>query len=200
VFVKICGITNVDDAMAAVDAGADALGFNFYPRSPRYISPGDAFRIVRDLPANIVKVGIFVDENPRGIMSEAHLDVAQLYGSSTGVGLRAWRAVASHQLGNEIARYESEETEAYLLDAPSRELRGGTGVTFPWEIARGAAALTNKKIIVAGGLDELNVQQAIAEAHPWGVDACSRIETQPGRKDHGRMKKFIEAAHAGVAA
>lgn len=197
-FVKICGIANLDDALAAAEAGADALGFNFFRNSPRYISPTGAAVIAAKLRGDILKVGIFVNETPGNIASvslEAGLDVAQLYGNFECPGLRVWRAVAIRE-ATDIATAETQNAEALLLDTPSGRLFGGTGQTFPWRIAREAAKLTSRKIILAGGLDESNVEQAIEEAGPWGVDVCSRIEKEPGRKDHQRMKKFVEAAHA----
>lgn len=198
-FVKVCGITNREDALAAAEAGADAIGFNFYRDSPRYVSPTGAAVITAQLPRNTLRVGIFVDETPERIAAisiEAGIDIAQLYGISECPSLRVWRAVAIRE-ATEIATVEGQNAEAFLLDTPSSELLGGTGRTFPWRVAREAAQLTTRKIILAGGLDESNVQQAIEEALPWGVDVCSRIEKEPGRKDHQRMKKFIEAAHAG---
>lgn len=197
-FVKICGITNREDALAAAEAGADAIGFNFYRDSPRYVSPTGVAVISAKLPRNVLRVGIFVDETPERIASislEAGLDIAQLYGSSECPSLRVWRAVAIRE-AFEIASIEGQVGEAFLLDTPSERLLGGTGQTFPWRIAREATEFTSKKIILAGGLDESNVQEAIEEARPWGVDVCSRIEKEPGRKDHQRMKRFVEAAHA----
>jgi phosphoribosylanthranilate isomerase len=194
--VKICGITNREDALAAVEAGAGAIGLNFYRESPRYISPTGAATITANLPREVLKVGIFVDESPETITKialQAGLDVAQLHGTSACLSLPAWRAV-NNEAG--IVRFDAEHVEAFLFDTPSDFLYGGTGVTFPWEIARGASLLTTKKIIIAGGLDETNVGTAIAEARPWGVDVCSRIEIEPGRKDHVRMRMFIQAALA----
>lgn len=196
-FVKICGITNRDDALAASDAGADALGFNFYRDSPRYIAPTGAAAITAKLPAHVLRVGIFVDQTPEQIAAisiEAGIDIAQLYGCSECPALRVWRALAIRDAA-EIAGVDAKNAEAFLLDTPSNGLLGGTGQTFRWQVAREAAELTSKKIILAGGLDEANVRQAIEEARPWGVDVCSRIEREPGRKDHIRMKLFIEAAH-----
>jgi phosphoribosylanthranilate isomerase len=194
--VKICGITNRDDAMAAAEAGASALGFNFWRESPRYISPTGASIIAERLPHNVLKVGIFVDETAEEITRialQAGLDVAQLHGSSVCPSLRTWRACEVAQ-AVEVAWFPDKAAEAYLLDTAVAGFRGGTGTPFQWSLARAAAGLTDKRIIVAGGLDETNVQEAMEEARPWGVDACSRLETIPGRKDHERMRKFIQAA------
>jgi phosphoribosylanthranilate isomerase len=190
--VKICGITNREDALAAVEAGASAIGFNFYRESPRYISHTGAAMIGEKIPANVWKVGVFVNESPETIariVLDAGLDVAQLHGSSTARGVRIWRArVADETL---LAADTADETaEALIIDSPSQELFGGTGETWNW---RRAQELEHK-IIIAGGLDASNVRLAIAQAKPWGVDACSRIEKSPGLKDHDKMRKFIQAA------
>jgi len=194
--VKICGITNRGDALAAVDGGASALGFNFYPRSPRYIAPEEAREILAALPAGVVKVGVFVNEPAAAVASLAgqlSLDVVQLHGESAEIpaGLRVWRAVAVGP-GFDAASLDPLPAEAFLLDAPSGSAHGGTGRSFDWSLARGA----RRNVIIAGGLDETNVRRAIEEARPWGVDACSRLESSPGRKDHQRMAQFLKAARS----
>ena len=189
--VKICGITNRDDAMAAVEAGASAIGFNFYRESPRYLSPSGASLIAEKIPANVWKVGIFVSERAESISKIAlavGLDVAQLYGISEARGTRVWRACRSDDDINSALK--DDRVEALLLDSPSEVEYGGTGRTFDWKRAKGLA----KKTIIAGGLDASNVQRAIEEAFPWGVDACSRLEKSPGLKDHEKMREFIKAA------
>ena len=193
--VKICGITNQDDARAAVEAGASALGFNFYRHSPRYISPTGASLIGEKVPASVWKVGIFVDEAAPKIARiaiEAGLDIVQLHGEAQCSSFRSWRV---YPVRDEIDLecLNEDDAEAVLLDTASVDLRGGTGLTFRWELAKRASDMTAKKIIIAGGLDETNVEQAIAAAAPWGVDACSRLEVSPGRKDHAKMKRFIQA-------
>jgi phosphoribosylanthranilate isomerase len=189
--VKICGITNADDALAAAAAGATALGFNFYPPSPRFIQPEAAARIIEGLPREVWKVGVFVDMLPHEIARVqriAALDVAQLHGDEPPdqlpSGIRVWKAFRIDAAGLEAYR-----AEAFLLDAPS-DVYGGTGRTFDWTKAVG----TGRKIILAGGLDEDNVGAAIRQVRPWGVDACSRLESAPGRKDHARMARFVQAA------
>ena len=189
--IKICGITNREDAMAAVEAGASAIGFNFYPESPRYISPTGASLIAEKIPANVWKVGIFVDEGAPSVARtalRAGLDVVQLYGTAEACGIRIWRACRSDEVL--LPEMNGESIEALLLDSASQALLGGTGKTFEWSIARGLP----KKIVIAGGLDASNVRRAIEEAQPWGVDACSRLEKSPGRKDHDKVRLFVKAA------
>ena len=188
--VKVCGITNIEDARAAVDAGANAMGFNFYPKSPRYISFDTAQAIIATLPASILKVGVYVNEAPAGQAAQLQLDVLQVHGELTQYPTaRLWKAV-SVKTGFDAGMLDDPQAEAFLLDAPAPEQYGGTGKTFDWELVRGL----NRRIIVAGGLDASNVAQAIAVAKPWGVDACSRIESAPGKKDPQKMAAFIEAA------
>jgi phosphoribosylanthranilate isomerase len=192
--VKICGITNRADALAAADAGASALGFNFYPGSPRYVRPEVAQAILADLDRNVMKVGVFVNEPATHIVALAErlaLDVVQLHGEAAEfpAGLRVWRAVRVTP-GFSIAGLDAIPAEACLLDTPAADLYGGTGRTFDWSVTRGAGV----RVILAGGLDESNVREAIEAAHPWGVDACSRLESAPGRKDHGKMARFLKAA------
>ena len=197
--LKVCGITNQEDATAAVEGGATALGFNFYPRSPRYVTPGQAAGI--STAPGVRRVGVFVDEAPahiEEIARLARLDVAQLHGREqpdSYPGLAVWKAV---RVDNTIdfSPYEACPAEALLLDGPAAELYGGAGRAFDWRLARGLA----KPIVLAGGLDASNVARAIDMAHPWGVDACSRIESAPGKKDHQKMTEFLHAAEAALRA
>ncbi|HWQ53652.1 MAG TPA: phosphoribosylanthranilate isomerase [Bryobacteraceae bacterium] len=191
--VKICGITNREDALAAIEGGAAALGFNFWPRSPRYVAPRLAAEIGAALPASVWKVGVFVNEPLAAeIAREIGLDIVQLHGDETPAaypaGFRVWKA-ARVEAGFDLAAWDACPAEALLLDGPAGALYGGAGAAFDWNLARGA-----KKIVLAGGLDASNVRAAIEQAHPWGVDACSRIEAAPGRKDHRRMAAFLKAA------
>ena len=188
--VKICGITNLEDALAAVEGGARALGFNFWPGSPRFIAPETARAIIEELPAEVCKVGVFVDEKPEKVATiarEAGLDVVQLHGRETGsdfpAGLRVWKAI---RIGAHFDRAALDQypAEALLLDGAAN------GVVFDWTLAAGIG----RKVIVAGGLDATNVGKAIEQARPWGVDACSRLESTPGRKDHVKMAQFLKAA------
>jgi phosphoribosylanthranilate isomerase len=188
--VKICGITNLEDATAAVEGGASALGFNFWRRSPRYVTPESARSLIDQLPSTVWKVGVFVDEDAATvarIAREAGLDIVQLHGQETAEsfpqGARVWKAVRIRE-NFDVTRLNEYPSEAILLDGPAN------GKTFDWSLA----AHVSKKLIVAGGLDADNVRAAIDQAKPWGVDACSRLESAPGRKDHGKMAQFLKAA------
>jgi phosphoribosylanthranilate isomerase len=196
--VKICGITNAEDAAAAIAGGATAIGFNFYPRSPRYIAPEWAARIVT--PSGVRRVGVFVNE-PRetveSIVLLANLDVAQLHGEEPTKdypeGTAVWKA-ARVTGGFNFAAYRNARAEALLLDGPAGEIYGGAGRSFDWRMAAQSAC----RIIVAGGLDASNVAAAVAMAHPWGVDACSKLEKAPGIKDHKKMSEFLQAAREAL--
>ena len=193
--VKICGITKLADAVAAIEGGASALGFNFYPKSPRYIAPDCAAEMIAKLPASVWKVGVFVNESPERITEIAQhvgLDVVQLVGQAIRLsGLRVWQTAYVDE-NFRLTDIELDPAEAILLDAPSGQYYGGTGQTFDWSRAAGSS----KRIILAGGLDAGNVRQAIAAAQPWGVDICSRIESSPGRKDHVKMAQFLREARS----
>jgi len=198
--LKICGITNQEDATAAVAAGATAIGFNFYPPSPRYISPERAADIVT--PAGVRRVGVFVNEDParvEEIARIASLNVAQLHGdeppSEYPARLDVWKAVRVTG-GLDLLACENSPADALVLDGPAGELYGGAGKTFDWRLA----TVLTKPIIVAGGLDASNVAQAVALTHPWGVDACSRLESAPGKKDHQKMSEFLRAAREALGA
>ena len=196
--LKICGITNAEDAAAAIQGGATAIGFNFWPRSPRYVPPQQAAQIASS--ENVRRVGVFVNEAPARIEEIARLvrlDVAQLHGDEPPgaypAGMTVWKAARVSASFNFLV-YDDSPAEALVLDGPAGELYGGSGHTFDW----GLAAMVRKRIILAGGLDASNVAQAVAEAHPWGVDACSRIESAPGKKDHRKMSEFLQAAKAAL--
>ena len=196
--VKICGITNREDALAAIDGGATALGFNFYPASPRYIAPDEAAAIAAGLPAGVWKVGVFVDESPETVLRTAGqvgLDIAQLHGSESPEqyprGMRVWKAI--RMLAGETAcpTTTMAGVEAVLLDGPA------SGQSFDWRRPeRPQQAEGHPHVILAGGLHAGNVREAIAQVHPWGVDACSQLESSPGRKDHFKMAAFLKAALA----
>lgn len=180
--VKICGITRREDAEAAVAAGASAIGFIFYPKSPRCISAEQAARLGDGL--NVWKVGVFVDEPAEAIqrfMRDANLNIAQIYGGEPPAGVRVWKAF---RIADRFDSTPANGAEAVLLDGQAN------GLSFDWRIARGAA----EKIIVAGGLDASNVAGAIRTAQPWGVDASSRLESAPGIKDHEKVRRFVDAA------
>jgi phosphoribosylanthranilate isomerase len=205
--VKICGITNWRDARLAVDLGAQLLGFNFYPRSPRFIPPEEARRIVRKLPKRVSSVGVFVNEPPDVVDSIGYalrLDFVQLHGEepsravaalAEGYGvIKAFRVRPGFRLAS-LARYA--EAAAILLDGFDRRRRGGTGRVIDWSVARRA-----KKygfIFLAGGLTPENVAEAIAAAGPYAVDVASGVESRPGKKDPAKLRAFfraVEAAHS----
>jgi phosphoribosylanthranilate isomerase len=210
--LKVCGITNPDDARAAIDAGATAIGFNFYLPSPRYIEPAVAAAI---LTPGVRRVGVFVNESPADIQEIARiaaLDTAQLHGDESPADypahLAVWKA-ARVTAEFELGPYVGLPVEALLLDGPAATpnprppvpgprgasaLYGGSGRTFDWSLA----ASSGHRIILAGGLNGDNVASAIAIAHPWGVDACSRIESRPGIKDHTKMRLYLQAARAAL--
>jgi len=180
--VKVCGITRREDALAAAEAGASAIGFIFYPQSPRYIAPERAAALGEGL--DLWKVGIFVDETPAAIeavMRAGHLDVAQVYGGGAPAGARVWKAV---RVTDSFDGWLAEGAEAVFLDSAKN------GLSFDWKLARNAGA----KVIVAGGLDASNVAAAIDAAKPWGVDASSKLESAPGIKDHDKVRAFVKAA------
>ena len=180
--IKVCGITRREDALVAAEAGASAIGFIFYPQSPRYIPPKRAAALGEGL--DLWKVGIFVDESPEAIeavMRAAHLDVAQIYGGGAPAGARVWKAF---RIADAFEGWLSDDAEAVFLDSAKN------GVSFDWKLARNAGA----KVIVAGGLDASNVAAAIDAAKPWGVDASSKLESAPGIKDHDKVRAFVKAA------
>jgi len=194
-FVKVCGITNREDAEAAIEMGAAALGFNFYRKSPRYADPANLLWAA-GLPASIWKVGVFVNEDEvviRRIAAELKLDVVQLHGDEQPGDcprdLRVWKGVRV-DYGFDSSRLRKYPAEAILLDGPAGKAYGGTGLTFDWTLAAGLPF----KVVVSGGLHAGNVRTAIECIRPWGVDVCSRIEKSPGKKDHVRMAEFLKAA------
>lgn len=184
--VKVCGITNEEDARVAVESGANALGFNFWPRSPRYVSHQRVAEITAAVAGHYLKVGVFVDAY--GPEPQVGLDVLQLHGDCAFAGShRIWRAIAA----SDEAAAQDNRVEAWLLDSSRR---GGSGKTFDWKLA----ARFPHRAILAGGLDASNVAEAVRIASPWGVDACSRLESSPGKKDAHKMRSFIEAALAAL--
>jgi len=202
--LKICGITNQEDAAAAIDAGANAVGFNFYARSPRYLAPEAAAEIVT--APGVRRVGVFVNESRRRmgeIARLARLDAAQLHGDETPAdypeaALPVWKALRV-AADFRLALYRDLPVEALLLDGPAGELYGGAGRMFDWTLARETGAPLGPRIVLAGGLDASNVAAAIQRARPWGVDACSRIEIAPGRKDRQKMSEFLQRAMAAAS-
>lgn len=194
--VKICGITNLDDALFASEAGADALGFVFYKKSPRYVEPEKVRDIIKRLPPFVTTVGVFADQTEaeiKDIISETDIDIVQLHGEEPpefceGLNKRVIKAIRVRGMENltEVKRYKAC---ALLLDTYDRNLKGGTGRIFNWEIAREAKVFN--KIIIAGGLTPENVADAIKVAQPYAVDVSSGVEKQKGLKDHLKVKAFI---------
>jgi phosphoribosylanthranilate isomerase len=200
--VKICGITNLADGLAAADAGADAVGFVFYEKSPRAVSVDVASSIARDLPPVIVKVGIFVNA-PEEAVSEAAekcgLDLLQFHGDESPeyclrFGLMSIKAFRIQDRAS-LSALPNYETHAWLLDAYSRSQLGGTGATFNWDLAL-EAKKWGRPIFLAGGLTPQNVADAVRQAEPYAVDVSSGVEASPGRKDHTKVKAFVKAAKA----
>lgn len=200
--VKICGITSLEDALAAVDAGADALGFNFYRPSPRYISPVAARAITDQLPESIVKVGVFVNEAPESvvcIINEAGLSAVQLHGDESPEYCRELRGryvIKAFGAVNDL-NFADYQVDAIMLDTKDELLRGGTGRVFDWLIAQRAREYVKSvALFLAGGLSPDNVAEAIVTVRPYAVDACSSLEDAPGRKNHERMRAFVKAARS----
>lgn len=191
--VKVCGITNEADARTAAEAGANAIGLNFYPKSPRFVSNGAARAIANALPASVLRVGVFVNATAESIIAIAKdvpLDVIQIHGTVSGdfTNFRIWRAIPVDEQFPHLMN-DSGSTEAFLLDTPTDNF-GGSGRTFDWS----RAGAVRHRVVLAGGLDASNVAQAIAVVHPWGVDACSRLESAPGKKDSQKVRGFVTAA------
>ncbi len=200
VYVKICGITNVRDARLAARLGADALGFNFFKASTRYIRPERARAIIAALPPFVTSVGVFVDhaaEDVNEICRMCNLDVAQLHGEESPRvvdAVRGVRRIKAIRVRDEadVARCRRYHVDAFLLDTWTPGMPGGTGQAFRWPLARLAAEFG--PVIVAGGLTPGNVEEAILAAHPYAVDVASGVESTPGKKDKALMQAFIRKA------
>ena len=203
--VKICGITNLDDALAAVGAGADALGFNFYKPSPRYITPQRAREIIEQLPESLLTVGVFVNEDSepvRVIAEEAGLGALQLHGDESPEYCREladFYVIKTFAVSDtfDIQAMHAYKVEAVMLDTKHNNLRGGTGRVFDWSVAQQVRPMI-PKLFLAGGLSPENVQNAVEIVRPFAVDACSALEDRPGKKNHERMRVFINTVR-GVA-
>ncbi len=196
--VKICGITNIEDARAAAEFGADALGFVFCKGSPRYIPPDEARNIIKSLPPFITTVGVFVDEGAdeiERVLRYASIDVAQLHGheppEACMIGRRVIKAIRVKEL-SDLEPLRHYHVSAFLLDTYTPEYLGGTGQIFNWDIALDAKQFG--RIILAGGLNVDNIEKAIRWVRPYAVDVSSGVEEEKGKKDHRKMKLFIERA------
>jgi phosphoribosylanthranilate isomerase len=203
--IKICGITNLEDALIAAACGADVLGFNFYPNSPRYIEPGAARDIIDQLPPEIEKVGVFVNsgaEAMAAIARECSLDVVQLHGDEDEELIAELRAISPSRVMRairvtpavDLERYRDYPADDFLLDSESRGY-GGSGEVFDW---RSAIAFKNliPHFFLAGGLDPQNVAEAIRLVRPAGVDVCSGVEETKRKKDRRKVEEFIRKARS----
>ena len=204
--VKICGLTTLEDALLAIEAGTELLGFNFHPSSPRYISPADCARLVSALASfrpRLQLVGVFVNTPPeqiRRVLASCSLDLAQLSGDEPAEDLanlgalafKAFRPADPDELERLLESYpQRRQPPACLLDAYRPGQYGGTGQVADWSLAAGLARRV--PMLLAGGLRPENVAQAVSQVRPWGVDVASGVESSPGRKDPDRLRAFIQA-------
>jgi len=198
--IKICGITNLKDALAAVEYGADAIGFVFYNKSPRAVTPGIAKEIISKLPPFLCSVGVFVDEKPseiENVVNYVGVSIIQLHGSETpkecNLSRKVIKAIRVKDLTDLEPLIKYRGVSAFLLDTYSPYIAGGTGQTFNWDIAIEAKKFG--RIILAGGLTPENVEEAIRLVQPYGVDVAGGVEgTEKGIKDHKKLRLFIERA------
>ena len=196
--IKICGITNIDDALMAIDAGADALGFNFVPNTPRYLKDTKAAaKIIEQLPPFITTIGLFVNADAeviQGTADECNLDMLQLHGEESPQFCQSLnhRIIKAVRIKNEssVSHLSDYRVSGYLLDTYVKGVLGGTGVAFDWQLA--VKAKQYGQIILAGGLDPDNVASAVEQVRPYGVDVSSGVEASPGRKDPVKVGAFIQ--------
>jgi len=204
-WIKICGITQHRDALAACELGADAIGLVFYPPSSRAISVNQIEGIVSGLPKQVTVVALFVDptvEEVNQVIATGMIDLLQFHGEETpaycqSFGLptmKAFRVGKDHDLQKSIALYR--ESELILLDAYEKDAPGGTGKLFDWDVAIKAAQSKELKLVLAGGLNPDNVQEAVIRVGPFGVDVSSGVESSPGKKDIALIEKFIEGVRS----
>jgi phosphoribosylanthranilate isomerase len=200
--VKICGITNAEDAALSVVAGADALGFIFVERTPRYIAPATAREIIATLPPFVTAVGIFWDHAPghiKAVAEECGLGALQFHGRETpelvaGYRLPTIKTIKVSAL-DDLRDMDRYQVSAFLLDSPARWSEGEARATIPWALVRQAAA--QRRVILSGGLTPDNVAEAVGMCRPFAVDVVSGVEARPGRKDPDKVRRFVEAARAG---
>jgi len=207
--IKICGITNLDDARAAVEAGADMLGFNFYRPSPRFIQPASAGEIISSLrdqnSRHVAMTGVFVNETIDSVLETAEtagVDAIQLHGDESINFCKELKARAPNRFIIKVFRVTRHfdpqtvsgyDVDAVMLDAFDNEKFGGTGRVIDWSIAQKVREL-GPRLFLSGGLSSSNVAAAITTSQPYGIDACSALEISPGRKDNERLKAFVRAA------
>lgn len=194
-YVKICGITRLDDALCAIEAGADALGFNFYPGSPRFLRREQAQRLIEEIPL-IHRVGVFVNADIQQVIDLAidlSLDCVQFHGDESpeycNQLARPWYKVFRLEQESELAKLSAYQSEWLMVDAYSKKARGGTGECARWDLA--IKAKTFGKLILAGGLTPDNVEQAIRDVRPDAVDVASGVERSPGIKDPRKLERLI---------
>lgn len=210
--VKICGITNLDDALAACDCGADALGFNFYERSLRYISPRKARKIIDQLPAFVQTVGIFVEDTPdeiNAICEETGITLVQAHDEKMSIKdllhikprlMKTFRIGAAFKVSDVKWYFERTGINTFLFDAFHDKLLGGTGKRIEVEQAKKINESVSKyaSCVIAGGLTDENVAKIVKAVRPYGVDVASGIESDIGKKDRLKLKRFIERAKAAI--
>jgi len=203
--LKVCGLTSLEDAQTAIECGAEYLGFNFYPKSPRYIAPQSARAIIQRLPDDIICVGVFVNEpRPEDVVEVLRVSGArraQLHGDESPdycVSVGAERVIKALRIGDDFdtRRVLDYPASAVLLDAFDPKLYGGTGRTTNWSIAREAAKLT--KVFLAGGLSPANIAEAIRAVEPFAVDVNSGVESAPGRKDASKLQALRHKMKEGI--
>ena len=200
--VKVCGMTSLKDALVAVEGGADAVGFIFYKKSPRSVTMKTVREIVLELPPFVDTVGVFVDETAEQVNKIAdycNLDIIQLHGNESPTFCKKIRrkVIKAFRIKDmqSVKKISNFQVSGFLLDTFSENLHGGTGKVFDWNLA-----LPAKKfgpVIMAGGLTPNNVQQAVRQIRPYGVDVCSGVESEPGIKDHKKVRAFLNNAKAG---
>jgi len=197
-FIKICGITNIDDAQQAVEAGATAIGLNFFIKSKRYIEPEKAKTIAEAVKGKVAVVGVFVNEKIETVKqtaSQVKLTYCQFHGEEQAEYVNQFpNAIKSFRVNSSLKNifFDDYRCSSFLLDAYDEKEFGGTGKTFNWLLAKEANEFG--KIILAGGLNDLNVKEAIETAQPWGVDVSSGVEISPGKKDKEKVFNFIHNA------
>jgi len=199
--IKICGITNLGDAQGAIRAGCDAIGFIFYKNSPRYLTPLKAKKIIQELPKNIIKIGVFVnarEETIRRVARLCKLDILQFHGSESPEfcgRFKLNKVIKAFRVKEELdlKRILEYKTFAYLFDTFVPSKLGGTGKKFDWKLIRHIDSI-KLPVFLSGGLTEKNVREAIKHVCPAWVDVSTSVEIKPGKKDHKKIKRFIQAA------
>lgn len=199
--IKICGITNLEDALLSVKFGADALGFNFYERSPRFITPENAREIIEQLPSDVLKVGVFVNEELQKIIEiveKAKLDAVQLHGDEQYEFVTSLKGSTRAEIIKAVRvtpefRWENVldfDADAILLDSFSKGQYGGSGKRFDWQIAQQVWTMIGC-LYLAGGISIESVREAIQKVRPYAIDVCSSVESSPGKKDKEKLRLFI---------